>query len=252
MTSSSGKGTRSTHRKRDICLLAVGGVLLILAIAIVLYSLDYYHATKAALDLVASPGVLNVDGGWAVGDPGSRTGFIFYPGGKVEAKAYLSLLKRISNKGVFCVLCEMPLNLAVLDINAAGRRMKQFPGIKSWFIGGHSLGGSMAAQYATSHPEEVSGLVLLAAYSPSEIPDRMPALLLYGSEDEVMNRYKYAQALSLLSDYTEVVIPGGNHAGFGDYGAQVGDGQATIASEVQQTKTATEVISFMKRINSEF
>ena len=246
MTSSSKKGGRWFDRKRNRLLLAVGGVLLVLVIAIMVYSSDYYHATQAALDLAAGPGVLKLDGGWAVGDPDSRAGFIFYPGGKVEAKAYLPLMKRLSDEGLFCFLCEMPMNLAVLDINAAGRVIQRFGDIERWYIGGHSLGGSMAAQYASGHPEEVRGLILLAAYSPAEILDQTPALLLYGSEDRVMNREKYTQAMGLLSHSSEVVIPGGNHAGFGDYGAQAGDGQAAITPEAQQSQAADAIVRFIK------
>jgi dienelactone hydrolase len=220
--------------------------VLLLAIAAAAYVSDYYHATQAALDAATAHGVAKFDGGWAVGDPDSEAGFIFYPGGKVEAKAYLPLLKRLSDGGVFCVLCEMPLNLAVLDINAADRVIRRFPDIGRWYIGGHSLGGSMAAQYASGHPEAVSGLILLAAYSPAEIPDRTPVLLLYGSEDGVMNRDRYAQALASLPNHSEVVIAGGNHAGFGDYGAQAGDGQASITPEEQKSKTSDEVLNFIR------
>lgn len=235
------------HNKLKRTILAAGGFLLLLAIAILVYSSDYYHATQTALDASASPDVSKWSGGWAIGDPDAQAGFIFYPGGKVEAKAYLPLLQRFSEGGVFCVLCEMPLNLAVLDINAADRVIKQFPAIESWYIGGHSLGGSMAAQYASGHPAEIRGIILLGAYSPAKVSGETPALLVYGSLDSVMNRDRYTEALSFLPDHTEVVIEGGNHAGFGDYGAQAGDGQATITPDEQQLQTADVVLSFITK-----
>ena len=43
------------------------------------------------------------------------------------------------------------LNLAVLDLNAAKGIPEQYPQIKHWYIGGHSLGGSMAASHAANN-----------------------------------------------------------------------------------------------------
>ena len=41
-----------------------------------------------------------------------------------------------------------------------------------------------------------------------------------------------------------VVIEGGNHAGFGHYGPQAGDGVASIDREEQQRQTAETVLAF--------
>ncbi|MBN2882364.1 MAG: hypothetical protein JXN10_02475, partial [Clostridia bacterium] len=41
-------------------------------------------------------------------------------------------------------------------------------------------------------------------------------------------------------------ITGGNHAYFGNYGEQKGDGTASISREEQQNITAKAVIDFMK------
>lgn len=49
----------------------------------------------------------------------TETGLIFYPGGKVEYQAYAPLMQDLAEKGIYCVLVKMPLNLAVFDINAA-------------------------------------------------------------------------------------------------------------------------------------
>ncbi len=209
------------------------------------YVLDYYRAGEASIRAEADAGVLRIDGGWAVGDENSEVALIFYPGGKVEARSYLPLLRRVADGGVFAVLCEMPLNLAVLDLNAADRMIAQFPGVQYWAVGGHSLGGSMAAEYAANNPDKVGGVVLLAAYAPSAIPEGVSALTIYGSEDGVMNRERYAHARTLLPEDEEVVILGGNHAGFGDYGPQSGDGEASIPPEAQQEAAARAIVDFL-------
>lgn len=95
------------------------------------------------------------------GEP--TAGFIFYPGGKVEHTAYAPLMKRLSDAGVLCVLTEMPFNLAALDMNAAEGIVKAYPQVDRCHIGGHSLGGSLAASYAADHADELAGVVLLAA-----------------------------------------------------------------------------------------
>jgi N-succinyl-L-ornithine transcarbamylase len=101
----------------------------------------------------------------------------------------------------------MPCNLAVLDVNAAFGIQERFPDVKHWYIGGHSLGGSMAASYLASHASDFEGLILLAAYSTADLSNTSLSILsIYGSEDGVMNRKKYEKYKTNLSDYEEMVI----------------------------------------------
>ena len=92
-----------------------------------------------------------------------QSGLIFYPGGKVEYTAYAPLMRACAQRGIFCVLLKMPWNLAVLDVNAADGITQQYPDIDAWYLGGHSLGGAMAANYAASHSGEFDGLILLVS-----------------------------------------------------------------------------------------
>ncbi|MEG0217722.1 MAG: alpha/beta hydrolase, partial [Raoultibacter sp.] len=143
------------------------------------------------------------------------------------------------------IVVEMPFNLAFFGIDAATGVMDAFPAVTSWWIGGHSLGGSMAAQYAAAHSDTLSGLVLLGAYSASDLSQtNLKNLTVYGENDQVINRDKLAAAASDLMPKdapcfgTPSVIPGGNHAYFGNYGQQSGDGEASITPEQQWSKTA--------------
>ena len=71
-------------------------------------------------------------------------------------------------------------------------------------------------------------------------------LSIFGSEDKVLNLEKYAEyKLNLSKNTSEFVIEGGNHAGFGFYGNQEGDGPATISNTEQIEKTAELIGEFV-------
>ena len=222
-------------------------ILALLAIFILggwLYVRDDYHAQPEALEI--SQAAVQ-EGDWTLFYPEapSNTGFVFYPGGKVEPSAYGPLLEKLSQRGIFCVLPKMPCNLAVLNPNAAKAVCSAFPEITHWYIGGHSLGGSMAAHFAYGHPDAVEGIILLAAYSTDPV-EQFPVLSIFGSEDGVLSREKYAKnRTNLPKNCTELIIDGGNHAFFGTYGPQKGDGTATISPEAQQQEAARAMAEFM-------
>lgn len=178
------------------------------------------------------------------GDTKSEKGFIFYPGAKVDEKAYVPILDELSQAGICCVLVKMPYHMAFFDVDAAEPIMQQFADVKQWYIGGHSMGGAMAARFAAEHEEKLAGLILLAAY-PTEALETLPVLSLYGSRDTVLKLEKYKASISLATNLTEYVIEGGNHAGFGNYGAQDGDGVAEISDEEQWQETVDYILKFM-------
>ena len=226
-----------------LCLLAVG-------VLFGVYVGDYYHAGAAAEAALLSDDSVTVtqeNGSWVFAPDTPIAGLIFYPGGKVENTAYAPLLHKLANKGILCVLVKMPCNLAVLDMNAADGIPEDFPEVNSWYIGGHSLGGAMAASYAAKYTDELDGLVLLAAYSTADLTgSRLRVYSTYGSDDGVLNREKYETDRSNLpANTTEVVIDGGCHAGFGSYGPQAGDGTPTISGEDQQQQTADALAAWM-------
>lgn len=239
---------KKKHLLRRV-LLGILAVLLLIGIACFIYIKNYYHADQAAIDEYRVKTGYTIptetlENGYKVYAPeGATTGLIFYPGGKVEYTSYAPLMETCASYGILCILVEMPANLAVLDKNAADGLQEQYPDITSWYIGGHSLGGSMAASYVADHIETFDGLVLLGAYSTEDLTDTgLSVLSLYGSEDQVLNRKKYEEYKSNLpTDYQEVIIEGGCHAGFGMYGTQKGDGTPTITNEEQIKQTAEQI-----------
>ncbi|MBE5984032.1 MAG: alpha/beta fold hydrolase [Paenibacillaceae bacterium] len=172
------------------------------------------------------------------------TALIFYPGGKVEATAYYPLLSKISSQGITCILVKMPFHLAVFNPAAADKIMEENPDIKNWYIGGHSLGGAMASSYMASHPDSLNGLILLGAYPYGDI-DTQKALVLYGTMDGVLSREKIKGAADVIP------IEGGNHAGFGNYGSQKGDGVSLISGEDQQEITTDAILKFITQKEKE-
>ena len=241
-------------RKRKIFVTAASIVLVLAIIAGVCagYVGDYYRTDQEAVEAFAPMNVVStelLEDGTRVFKPENATkGFVFYPGGKVEYTAYQPLMASCAQQGILCILVEMPFNLAVLDINAAEGIQEQYPEIEKWYIGGHSLGGSMAASYLADHIDDYNGLILLGSYSTADLSETdLDVLSVYGSEDKVMNRVKYDENKSNLpSDFIEVVIDGGCHAYFGMYGAQEGDGKPTISNEKQIFITAEHIVKVME------
>ena len=240
--------------KRKILIISISIVasLAIIFGACAIYLGDYYRADEGAIAVFApedNVSVSTLDNGNVVFEPqNAKVGFIFYPGGKVEANAYQPLMAELAREGVLCVLAKMPFNLAVFDINAADGIQEQYPHIEDWYIGGHSLGGSMAASYLANHVDEYEGLILLSSYSTADLSDTdLEVLSIYGSEDKVLNREKYDENKSNLPDgFCEVVIDGGCHAYFGMYGAQDGDGTPTISNHEQIRLTVENIMKVLK------
>lgn len=195
-----------------------------------------------------------VSGDWLVFRPkgvNPDTGLVLYSGARVDPRAYAPLAYRIAEAGYLVVIPKLPFNLAVLNLDAATDVIARYPDVDYWAVGGHSLGGSMAAQYAYEHQDSVQGLVLWAAY-PASGTDLASAdlrvLTVYGSLDAAQDDIE-ANSAMLPSDTTYVEIDGGNHEQFGWYGDQAGDPDATISREEQQSTiivATIELLSILK------
>lgn len=244
------KNKKSKIIKRFVAVIVVFALLFG---ACAFYVNDYYRADLGAITAFSDNQKIQselVDNETIVFKPeNAKVGFIFYPGGKVEYTAYIPLMDALAGKGVMCVLLKMPLNLAVLDVDGAERIQEMYPEIDNWYIGGHSLGGSMAASYLSENINEYEGIVLLGSYSTADLSkENIRALSVLGSEDKVMNKEKYDEyKINMPEDFSEEVIDGGCHAYFGMYGEQKGDGTPTITNEEQIQKTAEIINVFIKK-----
>ena len=237
--------------KKKIIFSIIIVLILSLVGGTVYYINDYYRADDVAVSLISTPNtsvtVTEENGVFTFAPQNATKGIIFYPGGKVEAESYAPLMHSLAEKGVFTVLVTMPGNLAVLDMNAADGICEQYPEIESWYMAGHSLGGSMAASYIAENSKDFDGIILLASYSTADLSNsNLDVLSIYGSNDGVLNMEKYEECkTNLPNDFSESVIDGGCHAFFGAYGEQDGDGKATITRDEQIEITVNEILQFI-------
>jgi hypothetical protein len=217
------------------------------------------HATNAGVGVSETSGAIVLEK--ATGST-HAVGFMFYPGALVDPRAYLPWLSELAAAGIPVVVARLPANLAVLSPDAGLALKRLVPGATGWVIGGHSLGGAMAAWSVYDHPAAYLGVVFLAAYPAT---DRSlaswphPVLSISASNDGLATQAKIADTASLLPSPRMTItgrgqysasaggysvlyqVPGGNHAQFGSYGPQDGDRAASISPGAQQA----EVVSFI-------
>ena len=227
----------------------------LLAAALLLYAGDYYRADLTALAALESTEQVRVtvtDDRAVFMPQQPHTGLVFYPGGKVEFSSYAPLMRALAEDGILCLILRMPLNLAVLDVHAGEGIPEEYPDIQNWYLAGHSLGGSMAASHL-AEDSQYQGLILLASYSTADLTSSdADVLCIYGSEDRVLNLEKYTQNRENLPENTqEILLEGGNHAQFGSYGFQDGDGIAVLSPEEQLQITAKEILTFLNEASIE-
>ncbi len=235
--------------------LAVVAVLLVAGIAGFLwYAQPQPLLPEATAALASTPTVtFTEEGGTLTYTPvgtSPKTGLVLYPGGKVPSAAYAPQARAIAELGYLVVVVSVPFNLAVFGIDSAGPVIADHPEIDHWAVGGHSLGGSMAAQFIDSHPGEVDGLVLWASYSAADLAsDGLAVLSAYGTLDTGVPSYTSPANLAKLgTDVTLAVIDGGNHEQMGWYTGQPNDPPATISRADQQTQVVAATVRLLDRI----
>lgn len=181
----------------------------------------------------------------------ATTGFIFYPGGRVDYRSYAPVLHKLAAQGYLVVLLKVPLNLAMFSPNTALPVFTAYPEIKHWALGGHSLGGVAAAQFAANNPGKAEGIAFWASYPADEklLGTGIKAVSIYGTKDGLGTLEGIEKARKLLPANTVYVpITGGNHGQFGAYGSQPGDNPAEISSEEQWQQTVTATVQMLQLI----
>jgi hypothetical protein len=222
------------------------------------WSLLAFRATSeavAALDSDARVQVSATDFGWTFLPAGQRsdTGLLFFAGAMVDPRAYAPLLRQVAEAGHPVMLIALPrrgvmggadgaevLNRGVTATLAA-------PGVRRWFVGGHSKGGLVAAQLARTAAPSLVGLVLIGTSHPRDFSlanTRLAVTRIYGTRDTVADVEKLeANRINLPAKMTDVRIEGGNHSQFGYYGFQPGDWPATISRDEQQRQTLAALLA---------
>jgi pimeloyl-ACP methyl ester carboxylesterase len=198
-----------------------------------------YEGDATARQALSSDGLVAVtpdEGGYLFDGPGESTALVFLPGAKVQSEAYAPLMHDLA-------------------VSFAAPSLEDTVGHLSYdhlMMAGHSMGGVVAASHVAEHPESADALVLLASYPSSKIPEGIALLSIYGTEDTVLNPDAYDEARSLWPpDAQQLVIAGGNHAGFGSYGRQSRDGEALISQGEQRKQTVTAIVRLANNIEED-
>lgn len=208
-------------------------------------------ADRAAADEVfANPNVTVTDTPTSVilapTDDAGDTGLVFVPGARVDPYAYLfKLAGTVERTGVTVVITKPVLNLAILDRRPLSTFTAAAPDVSTWFVGGHSIGGVRACMLADD--PAVAGLVLFGSYCAA-VPERaeLRVLSLSGSADGLSTPEEIAATANLLpADTRFVELEGANHARFGDYGVENGDGVATMSTDAAAAEITRELSDFL-------
>ncbi len=226
--------------------IGVVAIIMFIAIAFFVYVGNYYKADYVARTIYEE----NNSSLEYVGD-NKEYGFIIYPGGKVDEVAYMRFAKLINEKGYTTVVADFPFNIGFFGINKADDIMAKYSDVENWVIVGHSLGGVTGAVYSNENAEKVDTLVFLSSYSTEDLTDTdINVLSIKCSNDTVLNEEGYNEALVKYNEesnhFKKVMIQGGNHAGYANYGEQKGDGENEISREVQQTEVRDAILKFLE------
>lgn len=245
-------------------LLVIVVILVVLVIVFAAYVGKYYHADVDIDNYLQMDAVQTTvmgqdigegqyaDGYWMDGS-GTEDLVIFYPGAKVECTSYLPMFYELAASGVDVYIVDMPYNLAFFGMSAAEKVMEQTAGMyENYYLAGHSLGGAMGASFVAKHiqtSDALKGMIFLAAYPTKSLAkEDFSVLSIYGSEDTVLSMEKVEEGRQYMpTDYTEFCIEGGNHAQFGNYGVQEGDGTAQITAVEQQNQTVEQILNMINQ-----
>jgi hypothetical protein len=253
---STGGGGRSRGRTWALWITRVGATLAVVALVGVLWWLRPLGATSVALDALQSGNGVVVEQSATrielrpTGEP-DPTGLIFYPGAKVDARAYAAVLRPIAEAGHVVVIVKLPFGVALIDVNAASSVIDAEPDVAQWVVAGHSLGGTAAARFASQHPDDVAGLVLWASYPAGSLADDDLAVLsVSGTEDGLTTPADVEDSRADLPPDTEfVAVEGAVHAQFGDYGPQSGDGTPTVSRAEAQRQITAATLAFLDQLD---
>jgi pimeloyl-ACP methyl ester carboxylesterase len=238
---------------------------IVLVLVVALGALSYWYGQPAnpvmpeALTAMNSDQTVTViEGPWITFAPTGKEptkGLIFYPGGRVDPRAYAPYARDLAAQGYRVVIVPMPMNLAIYDLlpGSLGERATEviaaYPSTTAWAIAGHSLGGVAAGNYAEKYPNAIDAVAFWAAYPIADLSQStIPMLSIWGEHDNLVKPKidKYWGKLPVAIEKVE--MPGANHGQFGYYGIQNGDGTATISRAEQQQLVLAAMQKLMEKM----
>jgi pimeloyl-ACP methyl ester carboxylesterase len=242
---------RNSPRRRT-AWLSIGVALVLATLALLAYGSTPSPAEAGPLASVqADTGIHFSESGDAVvmtpASGATGVGLVFLAGAHIDASAYAYPLSGLVDDGITVVIARPVLSFAILEFRPLRTFTGLAPGISTWYVGGHSLGGVRACQYAKDD-YSVAGLVLLGSYCAADLShSSIPVLSIGGSRDGLSTPASIRTAAHLLPDTTTFVeIAGADHASFGSYGPQAGDNPATTAPSSVRSQLTTDILEFAR------
>ena len=236
--------------------LSILVAVVFIGFAFVAFWLRPFEATDIALDAMEGSATVSVTQTWSrilmepIGSDPPAAGLVFYPGARVDARAYAHVLTPIVEAGYRVVIVKPPLGIAFFSTSYATNWVNDDTELSRWAVGGHSLGGVVASSSEDNYGEIV-GLVLYASYPSSDISDRpgLAVASIYGTNDGLAEPERIRASASDLPP-TAVLVPieGAVHSDFGDYGLQPGDGQPGITRAEAQSQIIEATLTLMAKI----
>ncbi|SEC54661.1 Alpha/beta hydrolase family protein [Paramicrobacterium humi] len=236
------------HRARLAAAWTLTVVLLVVIIALAWAHTVHMGERSAALEAWRNDAItISADDARIIMTPANGTtheGLVFVPGARVDPYAYLAKLAGVAENGVTVIITKPVLNIALADQRPLSAFTAGIPGIDRWFVGGHSLGGVRACTLAA----DADGLILFGSYCATDVSaTTVPVLSISASNDGLSTSQKIADARHLLPANARFVeIEGANHASFGDYGDQPGDGTATVGDDDVRSQITEAVLAFIE------
>ncbi|WP_144760848.1 alpha/beta hydrolase [Curtobacterium sp. 9128] len=233
----------------------VVAVLLVVVVVFLVWANIVMQGTRsAALQVWRDDRVAVRDAGDAVVMTPTGTangvGVVFVPGAKVDPYAYMATFRQVVARGTTVVITKPTLHLAFFDLRPLSTFESHAPDVRTWAVGGHSLGGVRACQLADD--PGVAGLLLLGSYCANDLSGSgLDVLSVSGSRDGLSTPEKVDAARhELPASATTTEVQGANHADFGAYGPQPGDGVATISPAAARAQISAAVERWVERLRS--
>jgi len=251
----------SRSRRTWVRVLAIIGLVLWVAWIALMAWLRPFPALEPALAAMQSSSTVTVTETptqivMAPVEATGTSGLFFQPGAKVDARAYAAVLRPLAEAGYTVVIPKQPLSIAFLATGAFESARDANPQITDWFVGGHSLGGTVAAMDAEAHDEDVTapvvGLILYASYPASDMSQSLTSKVLsvYGTNDGLATPADIdASRAKLPKDALFTPIEGAVHAFFGDYGPQPGDGTPAVSHDEARQLISRNTLIFMGAVD---
>lgn len=249
------QGEEDKLKKRKKGVIALLTILILSVIVFFIWLSNGYSLQEDNLNYLQSNSKVEVStrGNYIYFTPknvNATKGLIFYPGERVNSSSYAKLCNNVASYGYKVVAVDMPFNYANFGKDRATKVIQGNPEITKWVIGGDSLGGSVACEYATDN-KNVEGILLISSYPKKNISELgFKVLSIWGSKDNVVNYEELINSKEQLpKDAKYLQIEGANHSQFANYGMYSGDEVALISSDEQMDITVRNIVNFLYNIN---